>query len=121
MMSTASAARVRKLLALAASARMIGSPHEAHAAALAAQRIADAAGVDILPLADELGADLDVIRVDPRLGRWELAGAAAVPIVPGRVVTLDGQAVRVGAVEHQLHEVSLRTVVFEERAADPAV
>jgi len=61
MMSTASAARVRKLLALAASARMIGSPHEAHAAALAAQRIADAAGVDILPLADELGADLECL------------------------------------------------------------
>ena len=60
------------------------------------------------------------VRVDPRAGRWELAGAAALPIVPGRVVTLDGKAVRVGAVEHRLHEVALRTVVFEERATDPA-
>lgn len=67
-----------------------------------------------------LGADLDVIRVDPRLGRWELAGAAALAIVPGRTVTLDGQAVRVGAVEHRLHESTLRTLVFEERTVDPA-
>ena len=68
----------------------------------------------------ELGTDLDVIGANPRTGRWELAGAAALAIVPGRVVTLDGQDVRVGAVEHRLHEVVLRTVVFEERAADPA-
>ena len=61
MMSTASTARVRKLLALAAFARLIGSPHEAHAAALAAQRIADAAGSDLLPLADEFGADLECL------------------------------------------------------------
>lgn len=68
----------------------------------------------------DLGADLDVIRVNPLAGRWELAGAAALAIVPGRTVMLDGQAVRVGAVEHRLHESTLRTLVFEERAADPA-
>lgn len=61
MMSTANTARVRKLLALAASARLIGSPHEAHAAALAAQRIADAAGVDLLPFADEVNFDLSCL------------------------------------------------------------
>ena len=94
----------------------------AHAAGYAWRTLADG-NVWVGPetwAALELGADLDVIRVDPRLGRWELAGAAALPIVPGRVVTLDGQAVRVGAVEHRLHEVALRTLVFEERATDPA-
>ncbi len=70
------------------------------------------------PLA--LGADLDVITANPRTGRYDLAGAAALSIAPGRTVTLDGQAVRVGAVEHRLLEVALRTVVFEERVSDPA-
>lgn len=70
------------------------------------------------PLA--LGTDLDVIDHNPDRGRWELAGTAALAIVPGRVVTLDGQSVRVGAVEHRLGEEALRAVVFEERATDPA-
>jgi hypothetical protein len=94
----------------------------AHAAGYAWRTLADGTvwlGPETWP-ALELGADLDVIRVDPRLGRWELAGTAALPIVPGRVVTLDGQAVRVGAVEHRLHEVALRTIVLEERTTDPA-
>ncbi len=70
------------------------------------------------PLA--LGADLDVISHDPDAGRWELAGVAALSIVPGRVVTLDGASVRVGAVEHRLADATLRTFVLEERETDPS-
>lgn len=66
-----------------------------------------------------LGADLDVTSVDPDAGRWELAGSAALAIVPGRTVTLGGVAVRVGAVEHRLADATLRTVVLEERETDP--
>lgn len=94
----------------------------AHAAGCAWRVLADGTvwvGAETWEALD-LGADLDVITVDPRVGRHELAGDAALAIVPGRVVTLDNQAVRVGAVEHRLIEVTLRTVVFEERATDPA-
>lgn len=67
-----------------------------------------------------LGADLDVQGGEPRTGIWHLAGDAALSITPGRTVTLDGQTVRVGAVEHRLLEVSLQTKVFEERPVDPS-
>lgn len=67
-----------------------------------------------------LGQDLDVLGTDPRLGRHELAGHDALDLQPGRTVTLDGQVVRVGAVEHRLADAELVTVVFEERANDPA-
>ena len=66
-----------------------------------------------------LGTDLDVTGVDHRAGRRELAGAAALAIDPGRVVTIDGVAVRVGGLEHRLDGSTLRTLVFEEREADP--
>ena len=69
------------------------------------------------PLA--LGADLDLLSVDPRIGRHELGGNDALAIEPGRVVTLDGSPVRVGAVEHRLDGAAVRTMVFEEREGDP--
>lgn len=61
MMSPASTARVRKLLALAASAALIGSAHEAKAALVAAARIAEAHGADLLPLADEANVDISCL------------------------------------------------------------
>lgn len=67
-----------------------------------------------------LPAPVDVLDVDPHLGRWLLAGDGALDATPGTVVTLDGTAVRVGAVEHTLTGSELRSVVFEERANDPA-
>ncbi len=65
-----------------------------------------------------LGADLDVIEHDPATGRYELGGVAAQSIDPGRVVTLDGAAVRVGALEHRLVDDVLRAVLYADRAAD---
>lgn len=66
----------------------------------------------------QLGADLDVVESDPRAGRHQLAGASALDLAPGRVVSLDGADVRVGAVEHRLAGEALRTVVFEERGGN---
>lgn len=65
-----------------------------------------------------LGTDLDVMPRDPRAGRHELAGGAALDVVPGRIVTLDGASVRVDAVEHRLDGEALRTVALEARATD---
>ena len=65
-----------------------------------------------------LGADLDVIEHDPATGRYELGGVAAQSIDPGRVVTLDGDAVRVGALEHRLGDDVLRTVLYADGASD---
>lgn len=75
-------------------------------------------GVDAWgPLA--LPADVDVLAEDAAAGSHELAGDGALDIAPGRTVTLDGRAVRVGAVEHRLTGHELRTSVREERAGDP--
>lgn len=65
-----------------------------------------------------LGADLDVIEHDPATGRYDLGGVAAQSIDPGRVVTLDGDVVRVGALEHRLSDDVLRAVLYADRAAD---
>lgn len=51
----AAVSRITKLLALAASAAMIGSPNEASAAIVNAQRIAEREGIDIEPLAFRAG------------------------------------------------------------------
>lgn len=60
-------------------------------------------------------ADVDVMGREPVVGCTELAGDAALDILPGRTVTLDGAAVRVGGVTHRLDGVALRTSVLEER------
>ena len=60
-------------------------------------------------------ADVDVMGREPVVGCTELAGEAALDIAPGRTVTLDGVAVRVGGVTHRLDGVALRTSVLEER------
>ena len=65
-----------------------------------------------------LGADLDVLEHDPATGRYELAGAACAAIDPGRVVTLDGAPVRVGAVERRQHGAELVTVLYADREGD---
>lgn len=65
-----------------------------------------------------LGADLDVLSHDPATGRYELAGDACAAIDPGRVVTLDGAAVRVGAVERRQHGAELLTVLYADREGD---
>lgn len=59
--------------------------------------------------------DVDVMGREPVVGCTDLAGDAALDILPGRTVTLDGAAVRVGAVTHRLDGVALRTSVLEER------
>lgn len=58
MMSTASSARIRKLLALSASAALIGSAHEAQAALNRAMIIAQDNGIEIAPLAAAAGVKL---------------------------------------------------------------
>lgn len=65
-----------------------------------------------------LGADLDVLSHAPATGRHELAGAACAAIDPGRVVTLDGAPVRVGAVERRQHGAELVTVLYADRDGD---
>lgn len=63
-------------------------------------------------------APLEVLDVDPALGRYQLAGDAALDLLPGRTVTLDGAEVRVGLIEHHQTGPALRTVVWSERATD---
>lgn len=75
---------------------------------------ADAWDLQILPA--ELAELLDAT---PSVGRFELAGTAALDILPGRAVALDDHGdVRVGLVEHRQHGAALRTVVHSERAED---
>jgi len=64
------------------------------------------------------GAPVEVLDVDPALGRYELAGDTALDLLPGRTVTLDGAGVRVGLIEHRQTGAALRTVVWSERASD---
>lgn len=59
--------------------------------------------------------DVDVLGREPITGCTELAGDAALDLAPGRTVTLDGAAVRIGAVTHRLDGAALRTSVLEER------
>lgn len=59
--------------------------------------------------------DVDVMGREPVTGCTELAGDAALDLAPGQTVTLDGTAVRIGAVTHRLDGVALRTTVLEER------
>ena len=54
----------------------------------------------------------------PRSGATELVGEAALDILPGRTIALDGADVRVGLVEHRQRGAALRTVVWSERDAD---
>ena len=61
---------------------------------------------------------VEMLDVAPSLGRYELAGEAALDILPGRTIALDGADVRVGLVEHRQHGAVLRTVVWSERDAD---
>ena len=67
-----------------------------------------------------LPADLlELLDASPSVGRYELAGTAALDILPGRAVALDDHGdVRVGLVEHRQHGAALRTVVHSERAED---
>lgn len=60
-------------------------------------------------------SDFDVMSREPVTGCTELAGDTALDLSPGRTVTLDGTAVRIGAVTHRLDGVALRTSVLEER------
>ena len=66
-----------------------------------------------------LGADLDVMDTDPVVGRYELAGDAALDVRVGTVVQLRVDAadvfVRVGAVHIRLDGMALRVSVLEER------
>ena len=64
------------------------------------------------------GTPVDVLDVDPAMGRYQLAGDAALDLVPGRTVTLDGASVRVGLIEHHQVGAALRTIVWAERTAD---
>lgn len=63
-------------------------------------------------------SDVELLDVAPAMGRHELAGTAALDVLPGRTVALDGADVRVGLVEHRQHGAALRTVVWSERDAD---
>jgi hypothetical protein len=67
-----------------------------------------------------LGTDVELLHVDPKAGRYELAGEACAAIDPGRAVTLDGAAVRVGAVERRQHGAELLTVLYADREGDSA-
>ena len=92
--------------------------------------VAEAAGLAWRCLADgalwcgEDAWDLQVLPAElldasPSVGRYELAGVAALDILPGRAVALDDHGdVRVGLVEHRQHGAALRTVVHSERAED---
>lgn len=74
----------------------------------------DAWDLQVLP------ADLvELLDASPSVGRYELAGTAALDILPGRSVALDDHGdVRVGLVEHRQQGAALRTVVHSERAED---
>ena len=62
---------------------------------------------------------VELLDAAPSVGRYELAGVAALDILPGRTVALDDHGdVRVGLVEHRQHGAALRTVVHSERAED---
>ncbi len=67
-----------------------------------------------------LPADLvELLDASPSVGRYELAGVAALDVLPGRTVALDDLGdVRVGLVEHRQQGAALRTVVHSERAED---
>ena len=52
------------------------------------------------------------------MGRYQLAGDAALDLLPGRTVTLDGTNIRVGLIEHSQVGAALRTTVWAERTAD---
>lgn len=106
-------------------ARVAGPTHHTVAdvarAAGYAWRVLDSGAVWVGPETWEalaLGADLDVIEHDPATGRYDLGGVAAQSIDPGRVVTLDGDVVRAGSVEHRLDDDVLRAVLYADRAAD---
>lgn len=64
------------------------------------------------------GTPVDVLDVDPAMGRYQLAGDAALDLLPGRTVTLDGASVRVGLIEHHQVGAALRTIAWAERTAD---
>lgn len=62
---------------------------------------------------------VELLDAAPSVGRYELAGVAALDILPGRTVALDDHGdVRVGLVEHRQQGAALRTVVHSERAED---
>jgi hypothetical protein len=74
----------------------------------------DAWDLQVLP-----AEPVELLDASPSVGRYELAGTAALDILPGRAVALDDHGdVRVGLVEHRQHGAALRTVVYAERAED---
>lgn len=75
---------------------------------------ADAWDLQVLP-----GDVVELLDVAPAVGRYELAGVAALDLLPGRTVALDDVGdVRVGLIEHRQRGAALRTVVWSERAGD---
>lgn len=94
----------------------------AEAAGLAWRCLADGTlwcGKDDWDLQVLRGEHLELLDAAPSVGRYELAGTAALDILPGRSVALDDHGdVRVGLVEHRQHGAALRTVVHSERAED---
>lgn len=97
----------------------------AEAAGLAWRCLADGTlwcGLDAWDL-QILPAELvELLDASPSVGRFELAGVAALDILPGRAVSLDDHGdVRVGLVEHRQHGAALRTVVHSERVEDVGV
>jgi len=98
MNAAAAEARIRKLLALAASARTIGSVHEAAAARLNAERIAAAAGLDLAEIESVV-----VIDVSAMLGGcdvpWTNEPAPCVPLYPTIIRMADGSFFEVAVTE----------------------
>ena len=71
---------------------------------------------DLQVLPAELAEMLDA---SPAVGRYELAGTAALDALPGRTIALDDHGdVRVGLVEHRQQGAALRTILHSERADD---
>ena len=67
-----------------------------------------------------LGDDLEVMEHDTAAGRYTLAGSAALALLPGRTVNLDGASVRVAQVEHRVDaRGALRTLVVADRDGAP--
>ena len=94
----------------------------AEAAGFAWRALADGtlwSGVDAWDL-QILPAELvELLDAAPSVGRYELAGEAALDVLPGRTVAVEDHGdVRVGLVEHRQHGAALRTVIYSERAED---
>lgn len=82
--------RVRKLLALAASALTIGSAHEAAAARLNAERIAAAAGLDIAEIESVAVVNIVVDILGGSDVPWTNEPAPCVPLHPTIIRMADG-------------------------------